>query len=264
MIIESINFKKQSDFPENTIFFPEYEDIFIQEQSWLKDHFLPLFTLDLGKLSKNFQGHAVHVVVPFEPYGGYIGGRTKEFHNNFTSENWIAFKVNDDGKYEFLGNEDYFEYNPRVEECAMTGKNYFEDAIKHFGVASSAFQKLKKHYQETKQVCYYNKVYDRFQEPYSFGSFGGILMDDNWTSNPPPAFSMFDYYRSESQCFDEPLSIVKDRTTAEYRSAYQVSYKKQPFYQVGWIDPFIPNAPQCPIMLYEPVNKIVLYTFQWT
>ena len=89
--------------------FPKAEDIFVKEQQWLKNHFLPLMSIDLAEINPDWAGQKVYMLAPFEPYGGYIGDNTTEYHNEYTAPNWLAFRLTDDNKFEFLGKEGYFE-----------------------------------------------------------------------------------------------------------------------------------------------------------
>ena len=92
--------------------FPQAEDIFVAEQSWLKEHFLPLVSIDLAVLNPDWAGQILHMVSPIEPYEGYIGDGTEQHHNEYTAPNWLAFRLTDDNRYEFLGNEGFFERSP--------------------------------------------------------------------------------------------------------------------------------------------------------
>jgi len=53
--------------------FPKAEDIFVKEQPWLKNHFLPLMRIDLAEINPDWAGQKVYMLCPFEPYEGYIG-----------------------------------------------------------------------------------------------------------------------------------------------------------------------------------------------
>ena len=88
--------------------FPKAEDIFVKEQQWLKNHFLPLMSIDLAEINPDWAGQKVYMLCPFEPYDGYIGNNTTEYHNEYTAPNWLAFRLTDDNKFEFLGKEGYF------------------------------------------------------------------------------------------------------------------------------------------------------------
>lgn len=52
--------------------FPKAEDIFVEEQPWLKNHFLPLMSIDLAEINPDWAGQKVYMLAPFEPYEGYI------------------------------------------------------------------------------------------------------------------------------------------------------------------------------------------------
>ena len=88
--------------------FPKAEDIFVKEQPWLKNHLLPLMSIDLAEINPEWAGQKVYMICPFEPYDGYIGNNTTEYHNEYTAPNWLAFRLTDDNKFEFLGKEGYF------------------------------------------------------------------------------------------------------------------------------------------------------------
>ena len=89
--------------------FPKAEDIFTKDQQWLRKHFLPLMSIDLAEINPEWAGQKVYMLCPFEANIGYMGGNTTEYHNEYTAPNWITFKLTDDNKFEFLGNEGFFE-----------------------------------------------------------------------------------------------------------------------------------------------------------
>ena len=95
------SFENITELNEYLTPFPNIDNIFVEHQSWLKDHFLPLISIDLGMLNDEWQGQIVHMVNPFEPVEGYIGESTHDFHNEFTGENWLAFKLTQNNQYEF-------------------------------------------------------------------------------------------------------------------------------------------------------------------
>ena len=91
--------------------FPKTEDIFVKEQPWLKNHFLPLMSIDLAEINPDWAGQKVYMLCHFEPYGGYIGEGTSNYHNEYTSYNWLAFHLTDDNRFEFLGGRRIFSEN---------------------------------------------------------------------------------------------------------------------------------------------------------
>ena len=41
--------------------FPKAEDIFVKEQPWLKNHFLPLMSIDLAEINPEWAGQKVYM-----------------------------------------------------------------------------------------------------------------------------------------------------------------------------------------------------------
>ena len=108
--------EKVNELNENLIAFAEPETVFCEKQPWLKNHFLPMMSIDLGEFKTEWSGTIVHLINPIEPYEYYIGGFTPAYHNEFIGENWLAFRLTDDNKYEFLGEEGYFTRSPQYRE----------------------------------------------------------------------------------------------------------------------------------------------------
>ena len=61
--------------------FPKAEDIFTKDQQWLKNHFLPLMSIDLAEINPDWAGKKVYMLCPSEANIGYMGGNTTEYHN---------------------------------------------------------------------------------------------------------------------------------------------------------------------------------------
>ena len=106
--------------------FPKADDIFVNSQPWLKEHFLPLISIDLGMLKDEWRGQVVHMVNPLEPYEGYIGECTKKHHNKFVSTNWLSFRLTDDNKYEFLADEQYFARSSNIQSTDIFDNGIYD------------------------------------------------------------------------------------------------------------------------------------------
>ena len=228
--------------------FPKAEDIFVKDQPWLKNHFLPLMSIDLAEINPDWAGQKVYMLCPFEPYEGYIGDNTTEYHNEYTAPNWLAFRLTDDNKFEFLGNEGYFE----------------RTAIHHWDFNSEeeeTIQEMADNYEKSKaNVAKYgtlvNVRYPEYKGELNKRSFleilGGELEYGNWSSSIerkeyPKAFEMKIQYGKG----DEEV-------------VFDISYQGNPFYLVAetgaydWV-----GSGGYIIMLYEPVSRIVLFTFDY-
>ena len=230
--------------------FTKAEDIFVKEQQWLKNHFLPLMSIDLAEINPDWTGQKVYMLCPFEPYGGYIGDNTTEYHNEYTAPNWFAFRLTDDNKFEFLSKEGYFE----------------RTAIHHWDFNSEEekeFQEMKEKYLQNKEgFAEYGYIPSRSYKDKEgnihkgnlLDILGGHIIGGNWvgtisSKEYPKAFDMKLEYENQSS----PDWI-------------KISYQGNPFYFIAdtasynWCGGHIDGI----IMLYEPVSRIVLFTFDYS
>ena len=209
--------------------FPKAEDIFVKDQPWLKNHFLPLMSIDLAEINPEWEGQKVYMMCPFEPYEGYIGDNTTEYHNEYTAPNWLAFRLTDDNKFEFLGKEGYFE-RTAIHNWDFDSKE------------EELFQEMADNYEKSKaNVAKYGTLVNlRYPE------YNGKLnrKDEEY----PKAFKM---HIEDGEEDDEVV--------------FDISYKGNPFYLISeatafhWV-----GAGGYIIMMYEPVSRIVLFTFDYS
>ena len=228
--------------------FPKAKDIFVKEQPWLKNHFLPLMRIDLAEINPDWAGQKVYMLAPFEPYEGYIGDNTTEYHNEYTAPNWLAFRLTDNNKFEFLGKEGYFE----------------RTAIHHWDFDSEMekeFQKMQKSYEKSKAnfekygtlINIFALEYDGIIEKVNYlNRLGGEIEYGNWSSS---------IERKEyPKAFEMKIQYGKD----DEEVVFDISYQGNPFYLVAetgaydWV-----GSGGYIIMLYEPVSRIVLFTFDY-
>lgn len=226
---------------ENLTPFPKVEDIFVKEQAWLREHFLPLISIDLGELNPDWKGTKVHLLNPFEPYDGYIGEETQDFHNEFTGENYLAFRLSEDNRYEFLGNEGYF---------LRTAQNDWDFHCK----VEAEFQKMKEKFAENienfkKYGNLVNPNYPEYDGKPNFVNYldnlGGEIWYGNWTESVelPSAFAM---------------NIEQDDV--------KITHKGNPFYHIASVAGYnyCTNGADAILLMYEPVSRVVLFTFDYS
>ena len=229
--------------------FPKAEDIFVKEQQWLKNHFLPLMSIDLAEINPEWAGQKVYMICPFEPYDGYIGNNTTEYHNEYTPPNWLAFRLTDDNKFEFLGKEGYF-WRTAIHQWDFDSEMEKE------------FQKMQQFYEKYKANFDKYGVLVNLQNPERKGKLnkknylerlGGEIEYGNWCSTIedeeyPKAFKM----------------NIEDGEEDDDEVVFDISYKGNPFYLVAetgaydWV-----GSGGYIIMLYEPISRIVLFTFDY-
>lgn len=223
--------------------FPNIDEIFVEHQSWLKKHFLPLISIDLGMLKDEWRGQVVHMLNPFEPYEGYIGENTTDYHNEFIGENYIAFKLTDDNQYEFLGNERYFLKVANDEIQA-----YHDEQL-------ADYQKTQDYYNQHGVLV--NVRYPKYQGEWNQRAFmddlGGGFWYGNWTDCPkmPSAYQMTLSNYDEDDAPNDGITI---------------SHKGNPFYYIGNVSAYNYGCAGADgiIMMYEPVSRIVLFTFDYS
>lgn len=221
---------------------PFPEDIFLKEQSWLSHYVLPLISIDLGILRTDLAGTTLHLLSPTEPYEGLIGEATTDFHNEFCSENWIAFELTEDNKYRFLGNESYFLSAPINKD--KTDKDFTD----HVKKVHENYQKTKSRYKTKGQLLPWQE-----DNPQDFlYRLGGETQYSNWT-NTSPVPTAFEMSVDES---GEDLP----------NDGISISYKGKEFMYIGEVAgySYCADGADAILMFYEPESRIVLFTYDWT
>lgn len=218
--------------PAHIDYFPDSATVFTTAQPWLADHFLPLATFDLASLDPALGDVRLHLVKPLEPYEGYIGMETTAVHTDYCGTNWIAFHLEDDGTYRFLADQNYF-----------LGDNDDPEAEAYFTEMRDSYAARKQHYRDS---GFLGDVDDTGlpcfgEEPEYLPYLGG----GNWTSEaPPPAFTMKDSADSAVDIRYQNHRFTCIAMTAGY----------------DWGE----GGADTMILLYEPVNRIALMTFDYT
>lgn len=235
--------------------FPAAQDVFVADQDWLARHLHPLLSIDLSAVDPDWDGW-LHLVTPLEPHDGYVGGNTQDVHNDFTGENWIAFRREADGRYRFLGAKEYF----LLEQASPSPSNGPRQAAQ-----ARTRAELEAHY--AVQRASYEASIHRFarygalthadpDDPLSRSNWGeGNLLDQlgggtchgNWTDCPdiPAAF--------EVDTTDPENVFPRWKDGAAFRFVASVS---------GY--PWQDSGADAVILFYEPVSQTVLLTFDWT
>ena len=187
--------------------------------------------------------------VSFWALRGLYRDNTTKYHNEYTAPNWFAFRLTDDNKFEFLGKEGYFE----------------RTAIHHWDFDSEEeelFREMADNYEKSKEnVAKYGTLVNLRYPEYNgklnkenyLEILGGEPQYGNWCSTIedeeyPKAFKM---HIEDGEADDEVL--------------FDISYQGNPFYLVAetgaydWV-----GSGGYIIMMYEPVSRIVLFTFDYS
>ncbi|WP_062062879.1 hypothetical protein [Aquimarina longa] len=230
-----------SELQEGLTPFPE--DVFLSNQSWLKNYLLPLISIDLGLLHKNLRGTVLHILNPTEPYEGLIGEETTDFHNEFCGENWIALELTKDNKYQFLGSENYFLSAPIHKDKTD------EEFVQHVKEIHQNYKNTKNEYKSKGRLLPWQE-----DNPQDFlDRLGGETWYGNWTNTAsiPSAFEMTVAEVSEKQLPNDGISI---------------SYRGKEFMYIAEVSgySYCGEGADSILMFYEPENRIVLFTYDWT
>lgn len=281
-MIEDINAPQ----PYLTIF-PEAASVFAAPVEKYAQHLHPLLSIDLSVVNPAWSG-VVHLISPVEPYSGFMGEYTQAFHNDYLKTNWIAFKLNAENRYELLGDFKYFALenvvldtpidSPEESESAInayremfdedfmellenTPKDYRQELEAHYAQSHIGYRQAKEKYAK------YGGLYgdnggetlaekrEYFTEPWNFlDQLGGTTGWANWTSYCED-FGI----KLNAGYYDEGLED----------DIYPISPAGNRFYFIAGVPAwhYITNGysgADWIVMYYEPIERIVWFTFDYT
>ncbi|WP_216452473.1 hypothetical protein [Arcanobacterium phocae] len=219
---------------------PFPEGVFVPDQPWLTNYFLPLISIDLGLLVEELRGTVVHMLNPFEPYDGLIGEDTAQFHTEFCGENWLAFELTPDNKYRFLASEDYFLSSP-------THGDDDEDMAEVIEEMKAIYQRSRDRFHTTGKLLPWQE-----SNPQAFMDvLGGEISYGNWseTSPVPPAFEM-----------------TIDPADGLPNNGISLSYQGREFLYVGEVAGYnyCGSGADAILLFFEPKSRIALFTYDWS
>lgn len=221
--------------------------VFVDDQPWLADHFLPLISIDLGTLSDDLAGTVVTMLTPFEPLvDGTIGETTAEHHNDFTGDNWLAFELTADNRMRFLGVPEYFAPRSDEEQAAA------EELRASYEAARASFE-------ATGVVSASGAGPD---EPSTIiDLLGGPLWPGNWidTAEIPAGFEL------------EYVEATAEDEAADDFDEYDwprpvITRDGRPFFHIAstpaW--EWVAQGADAIVLCYEPGSRTVLFSYDWT
>lgn len=226
--------------PPGMTAFPDSESIFVLDQQDLAKHLLPLFTIDLHTVNPDWVGD-LYMLSPLEPYEGLVGDLTESMgvHTELVRTNWIGFTI-ERGRYRLCGDSRFFflhEDNDLLPEPVQGIRDelahHYEDQIKAYQAAKEFFRA-------------HNTLARRDDSRVEFvAQIGGqAAANANWVG-----------------LVDFPM--VKDGTK---NTVYPLSPSGHRFFHVasvpGWH--YSSAGADMIILFYEPVEGIVLFTFDWS
>ncbi len=239
-------------------------DVFAPEQPWLADHLLPLISIDLGILRPELAGTAAHMLCPIEPCEGYIGDGTEHCHNAYAAHNWLAFKLTEDNRYLFLGNEGYFLGAPE-HEGRLAQDPFAKEHFTHVSAMRESYAKARAYFEANGRLASYSLYGDgEAMENAYLDSLGGEIWYGNWTGHPPPpsAFVLTD----EAGTYQKGDHTYRHDSEELTDDGIRITYEGKPFLFVASVAGYnwCATGADSILLFYEPENRIALFTFDWT
>ena len=229
--------------------FPDARAIFAPEQEWLARHLHPLVSIDLGANEPEWSGW-IHLLSPLEPCEGYVGDHTGAAHNACTRENWLAFRLDADDRYRFLGERGYFLLEHAVGDAPVDADLHAEMQA-HYAVQQASYEASIQRYRRYGVLTYPEADDPLTRSDWDNGcvlqQLGGTTGYGNWTDCPtvPDAFVM--------DTADPDNVFPRMRDGRPFR--FIASTAGYPWQETG-ADGIL--------LFYEPESRTVLLTFDWT
>jgi len=222
-------------------------DVFPADQAWLGQHLLPLLKIDLGVLRPELAGQVATMLCPIEPYDGCIGDDTGEHHNEFTGSNWIAFELTAGNEMRFLGNEGYFQGDEVEGEYASA----------HIAEMRESHAKAQAYFQQHGKLASYSRYGDGApREQAWLDTLGGAISYGNWTETAeiPAAFEI------------TILPPMHDRDRTADMEDVTITRDGNKFFAVADVAGYnwCATGADAIVMLYEPVSRTVLFSYDWS
>ena len=128
-----------------------------------------------------------------------------------------------------------------LEKCK---EEFYQEALKYFDESVQIYQENKSDF-EKREGLYGDEPYDNAYFGLYLDRLGGVIKGGNWVdSRPiPPAFTLKE---------DKDWNVF-------------IEHQGNPFYHIASCSGYgYSNGADAVILLYEPVSRIALFTFEWT
>lgn len=234
--------------PDGAIAFPEAAEVFVVDQQELARHLQPLLSIDASSVNPQWSGR-LHLLSPVEPYEGLVGELTENmgFDGELLKTNWIGFLL-ENGRYRLCGDPRYFFLHADNKDLPEAHPGMRDELQQHYTTEHAAYQEARQSYRERGYLTW--PQYD----------------DDK-------RFTFFDVLGGDAQGFANwvetvkfPMDIIKaDDNSGDY-SVWPLSPAKRRFHHVLSVPAshYGVSGADLIVMFYEPVEGLVLFTYDWT
>lgn len=217
------------------------------EEPWLARVLHPLVSIKLSALDASWAGR-VHLLSPVEPEDGLLGERTTKDHDDFATENWISFHLDDESRYRFLGQRRFFE----IEALEASESLDAAALVSLYGRAEAEFSGTRARWERLGALVWGDRD-DPTRQREGWGTdlalvdqLGGESGYGNWTAYPPPKAFVLD----ESDEASPVLRLADGRpfTFVAATSGY----------------PWRESGADAILLFFEPETRTVALTFDWS
>ncbi|WP_312935778.1 hypothetical protein [Pseudomonas sp.] len=237
--------------PQGMSPFPAAEDVFAPDQLELAAHLHPLFSLDIATLNPDWSG-VLHMLSPLEPYEGFVGQHTEQtgLHGDLLKTNWIGFTL-ENGRYRLCGDPRYFFLHRDNGALHTQFPELTAELQQHYAEQHQSYAATAEAYRASGTLRRL-ETYIRDPEPEAFVSQLGGDADggDNWVQSVPFP--------------KEVISVDGSRRSPS--TVYPLSPAGRRFLHVasvpGWH--YRTQGADMIVMFYEPVEGLVLFTFDFS
>lgn len=233
--------------PTGAVAFPEPSAVFVADQQGLARHLHPLLSIDASMVNPEWSGQ-LHLLSPLEPYEGLVGELTEdwELHSELLKTNWIGFKL-EDGRYRLCGDPRYFFLDEGNTQLHEGRPDLQQELLQHYAEQQAAFEANRQFYREHGHLA----RTDWGSDPVEFiDTLGGELDGRaNWV-----------------ETVEFPMDVVEVDDDSGDSSVWPLSPAGRRFHHVlsvpGWH--YRSAGADRIVMFYEPVDGLVLFTFDWS
>jgi hypothetical protein len=231
--------------------FPASEDVFVADQLGLARHLHPLVSVDLSAANPAWSGWA-HILSPLEPYGlpGENGAR---FHSDYARTNALIFRLEGD-RYRFLGDPRVFLLESPWSEVPAELHDTYDEFAEGYAVAEAWYQRAAAAYARNGRLYSLDGAgaikpgqEDNPQE--LVDQIGGTTPFGNWTVG-----------------FAMPFEPPVGSDGKEPKAVWPLSPAGNRFElaAMGPGYPYRADGADSILLFFEPVERLVLLTFDWT
>lgn len=229
--------------------YPLDEQVFAEPVARYARHILPLVSIDLSVVNPSWQGW-IHLVNTVESEDEIVGKATQPFHNYYLRENWIAFHLNDESRYELCGDFRYFYLENPPGSLPESYQGHRQELEEHYARQHATFAQAKARFAQhgvfiSQNWVKYHPNHDPSQEKPStlITQLGGGVEAGEWSYGFPFPLDESDENNVRPITPDgTPFHFVASATAWDF---------------CGW------GADEI-YLFFEPQSRVALLTFGWS